>query len=109
MRRVIDFSKRAGYDGMVMCNLFALISPYPGDLLKSDDPLGENDDVLEHWKGVCENVVFCWGSFAEARDRAAQVIEQFPTAYCLEQNQDGAPRHPLYVPSATTLKIYLKP
>lgn len=96
IRRVRRFAMDWGYGGVYMVNLFALISPYPEDIKKSDDPLGDNDDWLEIISKDCEKIIFAWGAFPEAEERAKEVIEQYD-GYALVINKDGSPRHPLYV------------
>lgn len=98
IRRVKKFAANWGYGGFYMMNLFALVSPYPEDLKKCDDPLGENDGWLEKIASKCEKIIFAWGSFPEASERAKHVITQF-NGYSLIINKDGSPRHPLYVPA----------
>lgn len=99
IRRVIRFARDWGYGGVYMMNLFALVSPYPVDLLVSPDPVGENDIWLRRHKELVGEVVFAWGSFSEGAARALVVIDMFPGAKCLQMNKNGAPRHPLYVPA----------
>jgi hypothetical protein len=105
IRRLKGFVRKWDYGGFFMYNLFALVTPYPQDLLKSDDPIGRNDEYLKLLQGKCP-VVFAWGSFKEAEKRAPKVIKLFPMAYCLGKNANGSPKHPLYLPSETELIFY---
>lgn len=100
IRRVKRFAADWGYGGFYMMNLFALVSPYPEDLRKSDDPLGDNDGWLERISEKCDKIIFAWGSFDEAAERAKEVMQKF-NGYALVINKDGSPRHPLYVPADT--------
>jgi hypothetical protein len=85
-----------GYGGFYMLNLFAIVSPYP-EILKTDpNPLGDNDGWIEKISKKCEKVVFAWGAFKESKERAVDVIKMFENPYCLKQNKDGSPKHPLY-------------
>lgn len=101
--RVVDFAKDWGYGGVYMMNLFALVSKEPTDLKKSKDPLGDNDGWIEKIAPKCSEVVFAWGNFKEARERAQQVIKMFPNAKALILNKNGSPRHPLYIKGTTVL------
>lgn len=101
--RVINFARDWWYGGVYMMNLFALVTPNPSDLKKSKDPLGDNDGWIEKIAPKCEEVVFAWGNFPEARERAEQVIKMFPNAKALVLNKNGTPRHPLYVKADTVL------
>lgn len=58
IRRVVDFAFRWGYGGVYMMNLFAWVTPYPGELATSPDPLGDNDGWLGRIAGNCEKIIF---------------------------------------------------
>lgn len=107
IRRVIKFAFDWGYGAVCMMNLFALISPNPADLLTCDDPVGENDKWLGNTATKCDAIVFCWGAFPEARERAKKIMAMFPNSICLGINKDGSPKHPLYI-AANTSQIHFK-
>lgn len=96
IRRVKKFASDWGYGGVYMMNLFAFVTPYPEQLSKCEDSLGDNDGWLEKISEKCERIIFAWGSFQEARERAIEVLHKFE-GYALVINLDGSPRHPLYV------------
>lgn len=100
IRRVLTFAKNWGYGKVYMMNLFALVSPYPKDLLDCPDPIGENDSYL---KTICtgKDILFAWGAFTAAKERAYEISVRFPNAYCLGTNSDGSPKHPLYIKGDT--------
>lgn len=102
IRRVKKFAQRWGYGGVYMTNLFAWVTAYPDELLKCPDPVNGNDVWLSKIAYLSSEVVFAWGSFEEAQERAKKVIEMFPEAKALIINKDGSPRHPLYVPGNIT-------
>jgi len=110
IRRVKRFAKDNGYGSVMMVNLFAYVTAYPEELKKCADPVGKfNDQFLKDLGKTCSEIVFAWGSFPEAKDRAKEVIKLFPDGVCLLQNRDGSPRHPLYVPADTKLKKFIGP
>lgn len=109
IRRVKRFAMDWGYGGVYMCNLFAYISPYPEDLKAWDDPVADNDKWLTFFATMCKDVLFAWGSFPEADERAKIVIEMFPKAICLGLNKSGTPKHPLYIAANTKPIIYPQP
>src|SRR6185436_6996264 len=85
---VKGYAKRWGYGGLYMMNLFAIVSTNP-DVLKSDpDPLGDNDGWLERVAPKCKKVIFAWGNFKQARERAKVVIQMFPNAEALYINKN---------------------
>jgi len=98
IRRVKRFASNWGFGGVYMMNLFGLISPYPEDLQKNNDPLGDNDGWIEKIASKCDKIIFAWGSFPEAYERAKEVTNRY-NGYALVINKDGSPRHPLYVKS----------
>jgi len=108
IRRVVKFASTWGFGGVYMLNLFAIVTPYPEDLVKSSDPVGDNDKQLIGFASACDEIVFAWGSFKEARERAEQVKVMFPGAKCLTINANGSPRHPLYVKGDTVPIYYCK-
>ena len=96
IRRVKRFAKDWGYGGVVMLNLFTMITPFPYNLiLDQDNKL--NNQYLKSYGSLCQEVVFAWGNFKEARNRSREVIKMFPDATALHINKNGSPKHPLYV------------
>jgi hypothetical protein len=96
IRRVKRFAKDWGYGGVYMMNLFSYVTAYPEELKKCDDPLGDNDGWLEKIAEKCDKIIFAWGNFKEAKERSTEVMRKFK-GYALLINQNGSPRHPLYV------------
>lgn len=92
--KVQKIAKNLGYGGVHMLNLFAIISSKPEVLLTCSDPIGENDKYLAEAKD--HDVVFAWGAFKQATERARVVIDMFDKAQALKINADGSPKHPLY-------------
>lgn len=101
IRRVKKFALDWGYGGVYMCNLFAFISPYPSDLKWIKDPIADNDKWLSFFATMCKDILFAWGNFKEAKERAKIVSEMFPAAVCLGLNKNGTAKHPLYIAGNT--------
>ena len=106
IRRVISFAQKFGYGGVYMANLFALVTPYPKELKAAEDPLGANDFHLPKIEKECNAIIYCYGAFAEGRERAKKVLELLGPGYCLGINADGSPKHPLYLKSDSILQLY---
>ncbi|KAA2218276.1 DUF1643 domain-containing protein [Maribacter flavus] len=106
IRKVIKYAKDWGFGGVIMCNLFTYVSAYPEDLIHCKDSLEENIKVLNSAEWYCSHVVFAWGNFKIAEERAKKMKELFPHAMCLVKNKNGSPRHPLYVKSKIKLIPY---
>ena len=63
IRRVKSFAKGWGYGGFYMLNLFAFVTPYPDELKKCDNPLGNNNEWLHKIGAKCDRIIFAYGNF----------------------------------------------
>lgn len=86
---------KLGYGGFYMMNLYAFISSKPSVLLTCEDPLGDNESKIKDVQLLCDDVIACWGSFKQARERIKQVRPNYPELKCFGTNKDGTPVHPL--------------
>ncbi len=94
LRRCVGFSKREGFGGMTILNLYAFRATDPRVMLAAPDPVGpENDHVLSEASGT---VVAGWGTNA-APARVAEALALLPALHALGATKGGHPRHPLYV------------
>jgi hypothetical protein len=125
IRRCVAFSKRWGFDGLIVVNLFALRATDPAEVLQVirceglaaavgyGNPFYQRD-AMRH----CETVVAAWGASLEPwSDEPARVLradaedvaeglrrcgrKRDAALHCLGTTKSGAPRHPLYVASNT--------
>ncbi len=91
-----------GHGGLQVVNIFALVSTDPGGLYTHPDPVGSENDaaILDAVKGA-GLVLAAWGTHGRHVGRAVEVVNLLRRAdvqpYCLGQNADGSPKHPLYV------------
>lgn len=115
IRRVTSFTRREGYPGFEVVNLFGLRATDPSALWGHPDPVGPEND--RHLLGACDKaakVVVAWGvhgnSFGVVKDnvtrdrvvcRELRMMGRAP--YCLGVTKGGSPRHPLYVAGDTPL------
>jgi hypothetical protein len=111
IRRLTTILMGKGYGGFYMCNLFALISPYPEDLTSCPDPVKDNDQWLKETSLKVKDVIFCWGNFKVADYRVKVIKKMFPnTAFsypcCFGRNKNGSPKHPLYLKSDVKIQQY---
>lgn len=101
MRRAIS----GGYGRIEVANIFAWRSTDPAGLLKTDDPIGpENDDAILDMATRADLIVCGWGKHGALRGRGKAVEEMLRSRrttrhklHALKLNGDGSPRHPLYV------------
>lgn len=95
IRRLIALLTAKGYGGLYMTNLFALITPHPDDLRAEPDPVKDNDQWLrDTYDKICDDIIFCWGTFPMAEYRAKKVAPMFKDALCFGRTKSGAPKHP---------------
>jgi hypothetical protein len=117
LRRCAGLSRSWNCTGMVIVNLFAVVSADPKILLTHPDPVGDqptkttlgrtvtNTQVILDEISKAHLLVLAWGAFSEAEQRAKQLIKTLSdrgvTPYCLGLTKEGMPGHPLFVPKGT--------
>ena len=111
LRRCKSFAKAWGAGGMIVVNLFAVVSAYPEVLLTHPDPVGQgNDEAILRAATESSMVVAGWGAFPKASKRAAEVQELLGRMgyllRCLGTTKGGCPHHPLYLPKTSQLEIF---
>lgn len=112
IERLCAVASHCGYDGMIMCNLFTTISDTPKALL--DESVAEHEKadlgIIFGYSIGAKDIIFCWGSFPQARDRAQKVIDFYSNGLCFGKNKDGSPWHPmaLHYAGLTHDKVRLK-
>lgn len=112
LAKCIGFAKRNGYGGVIIVNLFTIISTHPGVLSKQLH-YANVWDCDEHIKWACSapvlaKVVAGWGSKPWAEKRAIHVLNYLRSlrrgnVLCLGTTKDGQPRHPSRVGYDTPL------
>ena len=107
IRRCVGFARAWGFDWLFMGNLNAwrATNPkrLPKDLLAAVGP--RNQEALTWLSQKAELVVCAWGQ-NKLNDYAAmlgRLMLALPHARCLGQNDNGTPKHPLYLPATTEL------
>lgn len=111
--RLVGLIKNLEYGGFYMMNLFAFITPYPKELKKVQDILGENNKWLTEISAKCQDTIFCWGGFKilslynKFSERVDFMKEMFPDALCFGKTNGGEPRHPLMLRNNTAIHKYL--
>lgn len=111
IRRCIGFAKRDGYDGITVCNAYALRATNPKLLKGHPDPIGpRNDEWLERSCILSPKVVVAWGANIDPA-RAEQMTNIFRRSgtevLCLGRTKAGHPRHPLYIRADQPLIPYI--
>lgn len=103
LAKCIGFAKRNSYGGVILVNLFTLVSTDP-DALATQLHVGNVWDADEHLKWACSAPVLSrvaagWGSKPWAEKRATHVLNYLRSlrrgdVLCLGKTKDGHPRHP---------------
>jgi len=111
LKRVKTLSGKWGYTGFAMLNLFAYRSTKPKDMKAAPDLIGpENDAILRDWASRSPQIVAAWGKDGKHQGRVHVVCSILKAAgtnlYCIKENEDGSPFHPLYAKNDSTLKAW---
>jgi len=98
IRRCMGFACSWGYNVLTVVNLFAYRTPYPAELKKAIDPVGAyNSRHLNRVISEADLVVACWGRHGGWQKQDKRLVKRFKDRlYCLAENNDGSPVHPLY-------------
>ncbi len=126
LTRIVNFCSRWNYKNIYIINLFGLISKSPTKLLKSNDPIGVNNDLitlksLEFWRenNNCD-LWLGWGDKGLLKGRDREVLKLIKIFSNLKSNENnyskrvlslglskkGNPRHPLYMPNKSFLRKF---
>jgi len=112
IRRCVSFSKREGFGGLVVCNLFTVRATNPSGLLKMDPDRWWDDRGSADLDGALVEggpIIVGWGSHKSTKtDVGADAVKALKglgrgRLQCLGTNKDGSPKHPLYLGSAVPL------
>jgi hypothetical protein len=112
--RCINFGKALGFGSLLFGNLYSRISPDP-TLIKNDLDHASHvrhSEYLLTMLEVADTVVFCWGSWDFIDEQKAFIQKLTDIAKprgkikCFGHNQDGNPKHPLYLKSDIQLQNY---
>jgi hypothetical protein len=102
IKRVKSISENLGFGGFYMMNCFPLISTNPGVLHDFyETPFHDSEDIENmRWlldiSKKCGEIIFAWGNFKVAKQRAESIAGYFQNAKALFINKNGSPKHPLY-------------
>lgn len=100
VRRCRNFAEAWTCGGLLMLNIFAFRATDPTDMKKVEEPVGPRNTAAY----LIEQLVSCggphiaaWGKHGIHRDRGEYIKGHVPRLDCLALNQDGSPKHPLYL------------
>lgn len=110
IRRCLGFAEKWGYGGMFFCNLYSYVSTDPR-LLSSEEALhAANIPAITMATRLAVQTIAAWGDGVELVENGKSVAENtakiIEPALCFGLTQKGNPKHPLYLPSESTLVNY---
>ena len=106
MTRVINFARSWGFDGVIVCNLYAYITPQRELLTQVDDPVGpENEAYVRALVDECSTIVYGWGNDGREPQWLRDLVS---SPFCLAMNQGGQPKHPLYIRGDAIMIPYVR-
>lgn len=104
IRRLIFFSKKFGFGGFYLGNLYATVTPYPKTLyLSKPKEEKENIQQIKQMLSLCDKVIFAWGRTETAPSWLRELVQN---PWCFGVTQNGQPKHPLYLSNSTPLKKF---
>ena len=112
VKKEIGFSQRWGYGKYIKTNVTPYRSTNPNNIdYKSLNEFAyENLITILDWARCVDCVVACWGNNEGLKEWADQVyralIIQKTEIFCLGKNNNGSPKHPLYLKNQSTLVKY---
>ncbi|NCC62675.1 MAG: DUF1643 domain-containing protein [Verrucomicrobiae bacterium] len=96
-----------GFGGVIMTNIFALVTPYPEKLFENSSPVGaENDFYISKNARESHLVVAAWGDGGVHMRRGQEVRKQIPALHCLRKNASGEPSHVRFLRGTLQSAIY---
>lgn len=118
IRRCMGFANVWRCNPLIVVNLFAYRSTLPDALYEAADPIGpENDEAIRQaayfTKANNGMIVAAWGSHGTFGARGFNVCAELTRdgyeILCLGRNENGMPKHPLYLPYTTVpVKLFDK-
>lgn len=117
IRKVMSFSRKWGFGGIVVVNLFAWRATDPRELSRVEHPVSEpeiepkcGEDPFGRWHNINDGwirqktdglrLIAAWGTKGALRNRDVEVMQLLGDRLveCLGVTADGHPFHPLYLP-----------
>lgn len=104
--RLLARADAEGFNGFVVCNLYAYRATHPTVLeqrwANAQEIIGpENNRTIAACAAHCSQALVAWGSHPLVRKREQTVLNilysRFPRLVMIDKTKDGYPRHPLHV------------
>ncbi len=103
-----NYARDGGFHYLLMGNLYSEVSTDP---TKVDFNIysreSDNWNHLADAVGIADIVLVGWGTNASPQAAALWLYRQTRTPYCLGKNQNGSPKHPLYLRADIQPEVFL--
>lgn len=120
--KLVSFGKQWGFDGYLLTNLWPFRATDPDDLFSFRGDIveaGTRDLLIRCFADLkVKEVCCCWGTNAKKawREKILERGDSIRRAFiaaglklsCLGRNQDGTPKHPLYISLSTARLPYME-
>jgi len=107
--RCFNYAKKWGFGYLLMGNLYSRVSTDPKCV---NFYVLDKDDIENNWwelsmaRNLAKTTVVAWGSNADPSIANKWLRAQSGVLYCLGQNANGSPKHPLYLRSDVMPRIF---
>ena len=103
IRRLIDFTRKFEYGGFLVGNIFTTITPNPKEIDRSKGISDKNFEELFKLINKVDLIVYAWGNTVEEPQPLKELVS---SPKCFGKNLNGTPKHPLYLPSSSSLESF---
>jgi hypothetical protein len=109
IRKELAFTRRMGFYRYIKVNVMDYRATSPRDLLGVKPCSERNLETIAHFAERAAAIVACWGKLHKTliphADNARLTLAGCPLN-CLGTNNDGSPKHPLYLADSTKFQDY---
>jgi len=101
VRRLNYFTKKFGFGGFYVGNIYPHITPFPNVLYSLNLTYSKkNYFYLNSMIEKSAKIVFAWGN---CKENPLWIENMVKAPLCFGHNKNGSPKHPLYLPKNTRL------
>tara|TARA_B100000686_G_C16802696_1_gene987323 strand:+ start:3537 stop:3995 length:459 start_codon:yes stop_codon:yes gene_type:complete len=104
IRRLISFTKKWGFGGFWVCNLYPYRTSSIKELYKSLSSM-QNKNKIQIKNHILKTnlIVYAWGNTEKEPNWLKKNVKK---PFCIDKNINGSPKHPLYISSNKKLIYY---
>lgn len=97
VRRCIRYALEGGFGGMIMLNVYSIVSTDPAGIkaFNNNEPI--NQIFIDYWSRFAEITVCAWGANISKAASDEMIRENITRPHSLKLTRAGIPAHPLYL------------